>query len=247
MSPDGQHILVHLRAVEAQRRRRQADAVLGARVQAVKRFQHARFTRTYVDLLSQPRYGRATRFFLDELYGPHDFAQRDEQFARVVPALVRLFPHEIVATVRCLAELHALSESLDSAMAMAMPAGDLDRAGYVAAWQAVGQVEQRERQIALMLEIGQALDRYTRKPLLRHSLRMMRLLAQAAGLAALQGFLESGFDTFREMRGAEDFLRTVATRERALAAALFAGDTVAQVTPGASGQGSPAPQLGQLP
>jgi hypothetical protein len=33
--------------------------------------------------------------------------------------------------------------------------------------------------------------------------------------------LECGFDTFHAMRGADDFLNTVATRERALAAALF--------------------------
>ena len=59
----------------------------------------------------------AARFFLDDLYGPRDFSERDAQFARIVPALVRLFPHEIVGTVQALAALHALSERLDSAMA----------------------------------------------------------------------------------------------------------------------------------
>jgi len=51
----------------------------------------------------RPRYGPAAHFFLEELYGPRDFADRDTQFARVVPALVRLFPREIVATVAILA------------------------------------------------------------------------------------------------------------------------------------------------
>jgi hypothetical protein len=46
----------------------------------------------------------------------------------------------------------------------------------------------------------------------------------------LQGFLERGFDTFREMRGAREFLDTVASRERQLAARLFAGGTVAPPT-----------------
>ena len=46
---------------------------------------------------------------LDELYGPQDFSDRDAQFARVVPALVRLFPQELVETVAVLARLHALS------------------------------------------------------------------------------------------------------------------------------------------
>jgi hypothetical protein len=37
----------------------------------------------------------------------------------------------------------------------------------------------------------------------------------------LQAFLESGFDTFREMRGAREFLDIVVRRERAIAASLF--------------------------
>jgi hypothetical protein len=59
-----------------------------------------------------------------------------------------------------------------------------------------------------MLAVGTALDRYTRNPLLRHSLRLMRGPAQAAGLGVLQAFLERGFDTFGEMRGATEFLQT---------------------------------------
>jgi hypothetical protein len=77
--------------------------------------------------------------------------------------------------------------------------------------------------------VGSALDRYTRNPLLRHSLRLMRGPASAAGLGALQHFLETGFDTFREMRGAAYFLDTVAQRERRLAAQLFAGGDVQAV------------------
>jgi hypothetical protein len=97
--------------------------------------------------------------------------------------------------------------------------------GYQRLWQRVGEPASRHRQIDLMLQIGSALDRYTRNPLLRHSLKLMRGPARAAGLDTLQAFLEAGFETFREMRGADEFLRTVASRERALADALFAGST----------------------
>jgi len=44
---------------------------------------------------------------------------------------------------------------------------------------------------------------------------MMRGPAQAAGLGALQGFLEAGFEAFGHMGGADDFLNTIATREQA--------------------------------
>ena len=113
VNPQGRAILGHLDVVAAERRARVADAALAGRVREVKRFQHVRFEQTYADLLAQPRYAKAARFFLEELYGPADFTARDNQFARVVPALVRLFPHEIVCTVASLADLHALSVLAD--------------------------------------------------------------------------------------------------------------------------------------
>ncbi|MBZ8139080.1 hypothetical protein CLD22_04080 [Rubrivivax gelatinosus] len=224
MSPEGLAILENLEKVAAERRSRADDSLLDAHTRAVKAYQHERFARTYADLLAQPRYADASRFFLEELYGPQDFTDRDSQFARVVPGLVRIFPHELVATVRSLSELHALSEEMDTAMGRRLQSSRVDALAYARAWQEVGRPQVRARQIELMLNVGGALDRYTRNPILRHSLRLMRGPARAAGLAALQGFLESGFDTFRAMKGGTEFLATIAARERQLAALLFAVD-----------------------
>lgn len=225
MSPQARAILELLDRVDAQRARRAADADLAARVLALKDYQHQRFQHTYADLLAQPRYVAATGFFLEELYGPEDFTRRDEQFARVVPGLVRLFPLEIVGTVMSLGELHALSEQFDTAMGAVIDGPAIDDSQYAEAWRRVGRPADRERQIMLMMAVGSALDRYTRNPLLRTSLRLMRGPASAAGLGVLQAFLERGFDTFRDMRGAQEFLATVTRRERELAARLFAGGT----------------------
>ena len=231
MPADSQTILAHLHGVAAERVKRHGAPALHAAVAAVKAYQQQRFAHTYVDLLASARYRGATQFFLDELYGPRDFTERDEQFARVVPALVRLFPQAIVDTVATLAELHALSEALDSATALQATVDDaaatpaLDAPAYLAAWQATGRAADRERQITLLVDVGRSLDRITRNPLLRQSLRLMRPAARAAGLGDLQSFLESGFDTFKAMRGAGEFLETVETRERALARALFEADT----------------------
>ena len=219
MNPQAHAILELIDRVDAQRARRAADAELAARVLAVKGYQHQRFQHTYADLLAQPRYVAATGFFLEELYGPADFTRRDTQFRRVVPALVRLFPHEVVLTVQTLGELHALSEELDSEMGLAVPGLPVQLDGYVQAWQQVGRPLDRRRQIALMRRVADALEAYTRNPLLRRSLRLMR---GPAGLAELQRFLESGFDTFGAMGGARDFLDTIEQREQAVADWLFA-------------------------
>ena len=194
-------LLQELRAVEAERARRAADPLLEARVQALKAYQQRRFAAAYADLLVQPRYEAATRFFLHELYGPGDYRHRDAQFARVVPALTRLFPEEVVDTVVKLARLHALSERLDTRTAEHLLSPDITPAEYGIAWRACGEPEARQQQIALTMAVGNALDKLTRRPLLRQTLRLMRGPAQMAGLGALQDFLEHGFDTFRAMRG----------------------------------------------
>lgn len=222
--PSAESLLKELRAVDAERARRAADPALDARVQALKAYQQRRFAQTYADLLAHPRYEAATRFFLHELYGPDDFRQRDAQFARVIPTLTRLFPAEVVDTVARLARLHALSEHLDTRMAEHLLSPEITATDYAIAWRACGEPASRQRQIELTMAVGEALDKLTAKPLLRQTLRLMRGPAQMAGLGALQAFLESGFDTFRAMRGAAEFLSTVRQREDTLAGGLFRAD-----------------------
>lgn len=213
----------HLTQVEAERSRRQTSPALQASVQAIKVYQQQRFSKTYADLLGSIRYGEAANFFLNELYGPRDFARRDAQFTRVVPALVRLFPSDVIATVDSLVRLHAVSEYLDTEMGVHLQGLDIvSPKAYVDAWQATGRGDLRDIQITLTLDVGRALDGYTRKRLLQQTLRMMRGAANVAGLGDLQRFLEAGFDAFKKMDGADYFLNCIANRERQFVDALFA-------------------------
>ena len=225
-------ILTHLHQVDEQRLLRDQQPGLSAQVQALKRYQQQRFANTYADLLMSARYQGAARFFLQELYGPGDYTRRDAQFARVVPALVKLFPADVVDTVARLARLHAISERLDTLMAEQLRSTHIEAPAYWRAWQACQQAELRQLQITLTVAVGESLENLTRKPLLRHALRMMRGPATGAGMGELQAFLESGFDTFRAMHGAAEFLATVKERETKLAAALFSSSRLLAEVPG---------------
>ena len=221
MSSVTQQIRTHLQQVADLRATRAVDAELAARVIAIKRYQHARFSSDYAALLASERYGEATRFFLSDLYGPVEFGDRDAQFERVLPAMTRLLPADVMHTVAHLAELHALSESLDQEMALQLTDAAVDDRSYRAAWRGVGRITDRHRQLGLLMAIGTSLDRHTRKSMLTAALRMMRGPAAAAGMAHLQSFLERGLAAFVSMRGAEEFLNVVATNEERMISDLF--------------------------
>lgn len=73
-----------------------------------------------------------------------------------------------------------------------------------------------------MTQIGRALDRTTRWPLIGTTLKLMRGPARASGLEKLQAFLESGYAAFKQMHGADAFLATIVKRETTIVERLFA-------------------------
>ena len=195
---------------------------LRAALVVVKAFQAKRFAGTYSDLLHSTEYGAAALFFLEDLYSDRDYSERDAQFSRIAGALQRLFPQQVVATAVALAELHLLTEELDWQMAAkwqfySKTQDRSDIARYILCWRDVGRTADRVHQLEMVLSVGKDLDRLTRTPGLRLMLRMMRGPARAGGMGTLQGFLESGFDTFANMSGkgssAAEFLSTIRTRE----------------------------------
>lgn len=214
----------HLQRVAALRARVVHVPDLMKSVQAVKRLQAQRFRATYADLARQARSRLAVRFFLDELYGEHDFSRRDEQFGRIAGTLERLFPAAVGQLAVDLAEMHALTERLDHALAshwLTLPDGLGDAERYVLAWRLCGARDERQRQLAVVQHMGQDLQRLTRMRSLRLGLRMMRKPAEAAGLDALQHFLENGFDAFAALGDASSFLQTIDEHETQWIDTLF--------------------------
>jgi len=206
------------------RRALHADAPLAERWLAIKRWQATRLARTYPDLLASPRYRPACEFFLDEIYGAKDFESRDQEALRVVPKLARMLPERAVETMALAVELDQTSESLDARLAAAIRL-PVEVEGYARAYRETGTPDERRLQIATVERIGLTLEKLARIPLLSGMLHMMRAPAEAAGFGHLHRFLQNGFDAFKSMGPAGEFLGTISTRETALMRALFAGRT----------------------
>jgi hypothetical protein len=193
---------------------------------ALRAWQAARLARTHADLVASPKFGAAAAFFLADLYGPQDIGHREAAVRRVLPVMKKTLPAPALDTIADAIELDALSESLDVAMASHLEenSGAIDAAAYGAAYRGVGRREDRARQIALIDHLGHSLERLTHARFVGAALSAMRKPARLAGLGDLQAFLERGYDAFRQMGGAREFVETVTAREAAISAALFAGD-----------------------
>lgn len=192
----------------------------------LRTWQSRRLAWTHADLLADPQFAQAARFFLTDLYSPTDFGRFDTEVDRVVPVAMKLLPADGLETLADAVELDALSEDLDAAMLQALGTKieALDGAAYSDAYREVGRRADRERQIQLVEGLGHLLDRLTHLPFIAHALMLMRGPARLASLGGLQDFLQRGFAAVNEMNGIDEFLGRITTRELRLMEDLFAGD-----------------------
>ena len=192
-------------------------------------WQAQRLERSFEAFLQDPARRPAARFFLTDVYGDHDFSQRDADIARVLPMMQRLLPAPLLDTIAGGIALAALTHALDLRMAEALQALSprpraLDAALYAKAYRRVGHARARSRQIGLIREVGAGLAAALRMPGVGGLLRLSRVPARAAGLGELQSFLERGFAAFAGLGDAGAFLAAIEHSERQVMERLFAGE-----------------------
>jgi hypothetical protein len=213
-------------AGQVQQMRQAADATSASWKRALKAWQSQRLAATHGDLLIDPKFSAAAKFFLDDLYGEKDFSQRDKDLKRLLPALGRFLPDSALAAIADAVELDALSESMDARLALRLQlskVSEISQIDYAMGYASMVKEDQlleppkddRLRQIALMRQIGVQLDKLVRQPLLSGMLKTMALPAQASGLGELHSFLLRGFLAFKALGGAKTFLDLIESRERA--------------------------------
>jgi hypothetical protein len=202
-----------------------ADGAERESLDRLQRWQRARLAATYADLASQPRFGPACGFFLEELYGGLDVHARDRQLKRVVPVMRRFLPDHLLFATGEAMRLQAVSLEFDFALArILVDVDEIRQPDYARAYRAHDQWSARREQIELIGSLGNLLDRTVRRSMVRRLVRVMRRPAEMGGVGLLQNFLERGLDAFARMRGADEFLDTIRNREAAALDAMQAGE-----------------------
>jgi hypothetical protein len=196
-------------------------------LQILQDWQRQRLSRSYEDLVNQPRYRAAGDFFLVELYGGLNFRERDQQMERVLPVMVRMLRDDMLLVLAGAFDLQSLSLGFDMDMAEELQKAGwngLNTARYGEIYRACDRETDRERQIDLIHSLGLELNELVHHRLVLWLIRTVRGPARAAGFGLLQTFLEQGLNAFRVMGDGTEFIETIWNREKDVMRRLLAAD-----------------------
>lgn len=183
---------------------------------ALQAFQSKRLRRDHADLAAIPQYARLAEFFFNEMYGPHDFSERDAG-ARRVHQFLHLVPGVLARDVDEMLELLDLTNQLDQDLTQRFldhdAPLDFDEPFYEYLYCLADNYDQRLRQIHLVRAVIFNMHRLTRIPLLGMALNRAGIVARVAGIGVLHKFLMEGYASLREVQDAHYFAETVYDRE----------------------------------
>ena len=197
-------------------------------IHQLQQWQCERLLVSHDDLAQQKRYQKAMAFFVEELYGPKDFSQRDADLVRVIPKLAKVLPDKAMNAMDDALSLNALSFDLDMAMAQYLqahfPDESINRDNYALAYRHVGRIEDRTHQIDIISHLGDQLADVIKIRGIGMLISLSRRPAKLAGVLALHEFLQRGFDAFKALGDVQSFIQPVLVREKAIMQTLLSDE-----------------------
>jgi hypothetical protein len=184
---------------------------------ALQQFQSARLRRDHADLAAEPQYQAIGEFFFNEMYGPRDFAARDDQ-ARRLRQYIHVIPGLAMRDVEPALQLLDISNRLDEVIVdQLIKMGisvDFDEQDYDHAYYLVDNYAERMVQLDLVRTALYNVFRTGGKPLIRIGLERTEQLAQMVGMADIHRFLKHGYAAILPVRDIYRFVETVYVREK---------------------------------
>ncbi len=192
-------------------------------------WQSERLSRTYADLLEQARYRPACQFFLDDIYAPRDFSQRDHDLETMYEFVRRFVPDVVSRPAAMTIKLHRMTEMLDrqllDVLVQQLSVTDsISVEQYAEGYRRCNNYQERVEQIDSIVDICNHLDGIVRNPITGPALAVAKRPLRAAGYGEVVGFLERGYDSFKRMHGSRYFRKTLRERELGILDRIYASD-----------------------
>lgn len=185
----------------------------------------------FEDMQARPDQAAAVAFIISDLAGV-EISQRDQEFAKVVPMMVRLLPKNVLASAAAAMRLNAsvlennlaICQSIDAAHLLS---GKVREREYAEACRCVTSYEECMELVGLTVELGHELQHAIEIPMIGVTLKAMRGPARLAGIGALQSFLETGFKTFAALENVDQFLSEIEQRMERIFRRIYRGPITA--------------------
>ena len=123
-------------------------------IRAVQSWQCKRLLVTHQHMYQQKRFKPAVEFFINELYGPYDFSQRDKDIARIVPKMSKFLPEKALQSLASALHLNTLSFELDFDLARKLVNTEINRDTYASAYVSCDNIANRQQQIDYIRTLG---------------------------------------------------------------------------------------------
>jgi hypothetical protein len=212
MSDSTKQIIRHLHGISTMQEIADKAGLIPT-IRAVQAWQCKRLLVSHQHMYQQKRFQPAVEFFINELYGPNDFSQRDQDIARIVPKMSKFLPEKALQSLASALHLNTLSFELDFGLANKLVDTEINRESYAKAYVSCDNLNVRQQQIDYIRTLGNDLAEVVKMKGISSLLFISRKPAKMAGVLALHEFLEKGFKAFKNIGNVEDFIIPVVNKE----------------------------------
>jgi hypothetical protein len=202
------------------------------RLQDVQAWQKTRMQRTHAKQFAEKQNVLMSEYFLNRLYGGPDFDALAEQIARLVKyahKAEKIIPDNAIKTGTAGVTLAILAVQLDEEVAIQLledypdsPAltDEIMRVTYLK----LDQKENRLKQLRLLDELGQSLDKHMRSFIVQAAFKMCKSAATKYRFETMYDFMQDGFLALKPLKSAEKFVKEFTAVERQIIDKVHAGD-----------------------
>jgi hypothetical protein len=181
----------------------------------------------FEDMQARRDQSAAVAFIISDLAGV-EISQRDREFAKVVPMMIRMLPKSVLASAAAAMRLNAAVLENNLAICQALDAADLlsgavSEQQYAKACRCVTTYRECMELVELTVTLGHELQHAIEIPMIGITLKAMRKPARLAGIGALQSFLETGFETFGALTNTDEFLDEIEKRMEKIFRRIYRG------------------------
>lgn len=212
MSDSTKQIIRHLHGIRTMQEIAEKAGLMSS-IRSVQTWQCKRLLVSHQEMYQQKRFKPAVEFFINELYGPNDFSQRDQDIARIVPKMSKFLPEKALQSLASALHLNTLSFELDFDLAKQLVGVDISRDSYAKAYVNCDNLATRQQQIDYIRTLGNDLADVVKMKGISSLLFISRKPAKMAGVLALHEFLDKGFKSFKNLGNVEDFITPVVNKE----------------------------------